>query len=1276
MFHHNQFLFSDSYINDILPESNLQWRDVLPQAEQFLTWLKSVYQQEWLNFTNYSENQLEEHWFKPIFQQLGHVFEGQAVIPSLEQVGIKKPDYIFFPHETARHESVAYQKTVDYVAQAIAVAEVKRWGTPLSKKMKGGSPNFSDQNPSFQIDYYLNATNFKWGILSNGELWRLVHADTSRKLNVYYEVNLLEILHTGNPKAMLYFVMFFRQQSFMPDDKGQHFLNDVLRSSHQYAVQLEDDLQQNVYYALETLTQGFLDFRANQLTPADVMTIRDNSLYYLYRLLFILYAESRGLLPLSNPIYCQHYSLHQLKAHIAGKVIDVDIPIPDQSTKYWSDIQILFQIINGDNPEFNHAVDMPRYNGGLFSPIMHSFLQEKKVGDNHLTRVIDLLCRRQTERGREFVDYRTLGIRQLGSIYEGLLEFQPQVSLHENKGTTIKLVNEKGERKITGSYYTPQYIVEYIVKETLHPFIEQARTHAKSTRQAHDFADAILKLKILDPAMGSGHFLVEAIDYLAQILTTDPYLETDARQEEDLTYWKRIVTEKCIYGVDKNPLAVELAKLSLWLTTTSPDKPLSFLDHHLKTGDSLVGADVHALDNLPMILLSAKARQKKHAQHKKQVTQYHLFDQRLHEALPNVIKQIFRITHRESDSYDTVKEKETINQQVEALKMPFKQIADFWLDAYFDKQFTIEEYDAYLKDVFRSMSKQETMSCFNPHGTMVRQERFSKTFLVLPTKALRLRDFFHWQLEFPEVFYDEHGKSLHAEGGFDIIFGNPPYIRQERLQTYKPYLHDTYKSHHGVADIYIYFYEQGLNLLKHNGRLGYITSGTYARANFAKSFRTYLPQMAYMESLVDFGENQPFHDAEMVRPSIAILQKGAHHDQFRYMLIKHKQIPKSIKLAMDEHGIDCLTKILHAKEWSFQSVEITQLFNNIYGQGVRLLDFVDGHMYGGIKTGLNDVFYISDEVRNKLIRDDPANSEIIKPLLRGTDMRPWYQKDEGRWLLFTRRGTNIEDYPAIKTYLEQYKKSLTPRPQDWSSKEKWAGRKPGTYQWYEIQDTIGYYEEFDTINIIYPLIGNLPRFSLDEKGYYIGNSGFFIASATYFLLGILQSRVSWFTISQFCQPLRLRGGLWQYNLSRQYVERLPIPDISETEQTPIADFARQITMLAQKRYQLHRRSRHRITSDLGTSDGKLNQKLTAWWGLSFQQFRSQIKRVFKHDIVLRERDDWEEWLKIQQENHEQLTSEIIHLETLLNEAVYDIFNLTHAERKIIEESTMFDYGIV
>jgi len=856
--HRNQYLFSDHYLNNLLPQDP-RWDAALPEAEAFLTWLQVLYAKEQDQLADYNEAQLETHWFRPILTRLGHVFEGQAGVPGLD-AGVKRPDYVFFPGEDVRQAAAGAQSSAEYTAEALAVGEVKRWNTPLGKKRRGGGPSFENQNPSWQIDYYLRATNLDWGILTDGRLWRLVHRETSQRLAIYYEVDLVELLGRSDAGAMRYFTLFFRQAAFRPDAQGRVFLDDALAASNAYAVALEEDLKENVYRALEWLMQGFLDLPANGLGADDLREIYDNSLYLLYRLLFILYGESRGLLPMENEQYREQYSLQAIEREIAiGRA-----PTASLTTVVWGQLKTLFHIINGDDAELNRSLGVPRYNGGLFDPRQHPFLDHKAVGDRALGQAIDLLSRRTTEAGREFVDYRSLGVRHLGSIYEGLLEYRPRI---ESSSGQVYLETDRGERKATGSYYTPQYIVAYIVGQTLGPLVEEASERANG----QPFVDAILDLKVLDPAMGSGHFLVEATEFLALALAADPYVETGTPAEEDLTHWKRRVVERCIYGVDKNPLAVELAKLSLWLATVAADKPLSFLDHHLKCGDSLVGARVDDLGEVPPVMLNKKALRERKARYEAGVRQANLFETRLIEKLPVVMGRILEITEVESKDYDTVRAKEAADRAVQQLKAPFQAVADLWTSGYFGNRFINGEYDEALMHIGQP-----------------------DALLALPAvqRARAIageRRFFHWELEFPEVFFDRFGRPLKEQAGFDVVVGNPPYGSIFDDAT-KDWARQQYQSSGTTFDAFAMFLERATQLATARGAIGEIVPSGWLTAREHLPLRTVLLSQtcpktivhmpydvfpdAYIDTIVWLGEK-----SEIDRPSgpLEVLVKRFGH---------------------------------------------------------------------------------------------------------------------------------------------------------------------------------------------------------------------------------------------------------------------------------------------------------------------------------------------------------------------------------------------------------------
>ncbi len=811
--HNNQSLFSDHYLNDILRRAD-DWAAALAPAQEFLAWLRELYAQERAQLPDYKESQLEDNWFKPIFNRLGHVWEGQAAVPGLKRT-TKKPDFVFFPDEAARKTAVAHQNSPHYAAHALAVGEVKQWEINLSKKT-GTQPIFADQNPMYQIDTYLTLTGLEWGVLSNGRIWRLLHKSSSRTLETYFEIDLLAALEqpdeTKATAVAAYFWLFFNQSAFRPDAHGRLFLNAALEQSRAYALALEADLRDNAYRALEQLILGF--FAANPgLDAADAdqrAQVYRHSLYLLYRLLFLFYGESRALLPMGNPLYKEAYSLQRLARQIDSQRGQMD-KLPASGRRYWNRLGELFRLISGIDSQLNDDLGVPRYNGGLFDPEQHPFLENYAIGDRYLAQAIDYLAYRRVRedgrfRGYQAVDYRTLDVRQLGSIYEGLLEYKVAIAAEEmvtvrKKGVELwvparsrgkakplarrpagelYLATDKGERKATGSYYTPDYIVEYIVENTLGPLVAGARERVKEQlrrplslskggdaarrqKSADLFIAEILALNILDPAMGSGHFLVEATHYLARVLATDEYTQvadpsssiSSSISSSDLLYWKRRVVEACIYGVDKNPMAVELAKLSLWLKTAAADKPLSFLDHHLQCGDSLIGA---RLDDLSKLAKPARSRKTSQVS----ANQPPLFDESAFTRDAGLaVKGVMTIERLPTLEIEDVYAKEAAWQDIQQTHVGrWRRLADLWVSCYFGNEMTPEEYRALAG---RLQGRESLMS-----------DAQAERFLAHP--AVTDNDYFHWELAFPEVFFDEYGRSLNDAAGFDAVIGNPPYI--------------------------------------------------------------------------------------------------------------------------------------------------------------------------------------------------------------------------------------------------------------------------------------------------------------------------------------------------------------------------------------------------------------------------------------------------------------------------------------------------------------------
>ncbi|NUQ06432.1 MAG: Eco57I restriction-modification methylase domain-containing protein, partial [Anaerolineae bacterium] len=534
--------------------------------------------------------------------------------------------------------------------------------------------------------------------------------------------------------------------------------------------------------------------------------------------------------------------------------------------------------------------------------------------------------------------------------------------------------------------------------------------------------------------------------------------------------------------------------------------------------------------------------------------------------------------------------------------------------------------------------------------------------LAAADAAAAAHHFLHWELAFPEVFFDAAGRPR-PDGGFDAVIGNPPYVRQERIQPVKPFLAARYAVYSGTADLFLYFYERGLTLLKPEHRLGYITSGTFMNSNSAKPFRKYIHENAGLEWVANFGENQPFKGAEMVYPTITVMRRGGAKETFRnYFMAETVSRLRMGEIFAEAQWRNASSNVTELDEWRFQTADTTAVFRKITQGFQTLSNVLNDAIYYGIKTGLNDAFIVDTPTRNRLIAEDSRSAEIIKPLVRGEDLRPWYQIDSGEHLIF-------------KAYLERFRSRLEPKPPTWDAKQgEWQGRKAGSYRWYEIQDNVAYHQEFALPKLFVPDIAKLPRFSFDETGKLCNDKGTIIRASSA-VLGLLNSRPLWFVLSQIATPLRLRAGLWQYQAKLQFVERLPIPPLTADQESSLAALAEEITGIARARYGLHEAFRRRLRADLGEG-AKLNTALESWWMLEFAVLRKEAVKAFKRDVPLNQRDEWEGYLADQRARHRDQTAQIMALETRLNQIVYQAFHLTPDEIALIETATQYPYGEV
>ncbi|MFK5914361.1 MAG: phage tail tube assembly chaperone [Woeseiaceae bacterium] len=510
--------------------------------------------------------------------------------------------------------------------------------------------------------------------------------------------------------------------------------------------------------------------------------------------------------------------------------------------------------------------------------------------------------------------------------------------------------------------------------------------------------------------------------------------------------------------------------------------------------------------------------------------------------------------------------------------------------------------------------------------------------------------------------WKESFKSIFADGGFDVVLGNPPYVRQELLSDIKPWLEQNYTVYHGVLDLYGYFFELGIKLLKPNGRMAYISNATFFKTGSGENLRKYLSSKVTLEKIVDFGDVQVFEGVTTYPAIIVLRNENPTADHKIEILSVENKVPENLQLTFEQDHSLMAQSQLSPDNWRLEDERFYLLRKKLV-QGYPTLKDIYGSPYRGVVTGYNDAFVINRKSRDDIVKQDPTSAEIIKPFLEGKDLKPWHVQPRDIFLIFTRRGINIDLYPGIKSYLEQFKERLMPKPKGWSKSAEWSGRKTGPYQWYEIQDTVAYFAEFENPKTIYPEFSDKPNFSFDTTEIYTNNKCFLIPNSDYFLLGLLNSKVLWNQISNICSYVR--GNF--YELRSIKIETLPIPNKPENQ--GISTIAETIQSKTESRYQCEQGFSRRLV-DLCPDDQtfKLNKKLQSWWLLDFPELQKEIKKAFKGQISIAERNDWQDFHEAEKTKRDNLNNEIKVLEDELNQEVYRLFKLSDDEITLIESA--------
>ena len=754
-----------------------------------------------------NESQTEDDLIWPVLARLGWT-------ASLRQQNLSAhgrqdvPDGLLFADGASKDRANRFAEEWKRYEHGLAVVESKRWLRPLDRR----SGRLGEESaPSTQMLRYLRRIDdltigkIRWGILTNGARWRLYWAGARSVSEQFFEIDLAAVLGiAGDGRDAIaadarrhwlkVFWLVFGRHAFLPDAVDE-------RTFHERAIDEGRFYQERVAGSLSALVfeDVFPDLvraLAEADTEAPLPEVRDAALVLLYRLLFVLYAEDRDLLPVRDSRYDDYALRDQVRGSIGRRKDQGDV-FSATAARYWSAFDDLCRAIDAGDA----SIGLPPYNGGLFDRDRTPLLSHVRLGDTVMADVIDALSFERNGPTRRYINYRDLGVQQLGSIYERLLERE----VVRQDGNIVVRPNVFA-RKDSGSYYTPDDLVDLIVRETVGPLAD-ARIEAFAAKAGDiasnqvpegrpmgrlkrlDPAEKLLELKVCDPAMGSGHFLVNLVDYLADRVIeamaeaealVDGYLSPlveridgirntimdnaedrgwtfDPAQLDDRHIVRRMVLKRCVYGVDKNPMAVELAKVSLWLHTFTVGAPLSFLDHHLRCGDSLFGTwvepAIRRTEEKSSLFLRGPLARATRAAAPMQIIEG-LTDAEIAEA------------HRSADIFAEVSEMTAPLHAFMSLlhafdwlgvrKGPVKAAFLKWLDGVFGDQIAIAQGEPF-----------DSNDAHLPH-------------LMDALGLAATERFLNWQVAFPGVWSDWEAAEL--TGGFDAVIGNPPWDRMKLQQ--------------------------------------------------------------------------------------------------------------------------------------------------------------------------------------------------------------------------------------------------------------------------------------------------------------------------------------------------------------------------------------------------------------------------------------------------------------------------------------------------------------
>ena len=703
-------------------------------------------------------------WLMPLFEVLGYKPEYQrAAIQVADRLSYKL-SHRGWPEASGQHAPVLHMVT----PPSIDYADRVPW---LDKRPPDAK--YGEKSPHDTLQMFLNVHDDRWGIVTDGVELRIVRDYFHTYTKGYVAFDLESIFESRNFGDFRALYRMANASRFLPDADNKRPLEYMYESSLAAGEIVGADLRKNVRVAIETLANGLLTGDMVSALQDDAHQCKEyyrQVLTVVYRVLFLLFAEQRGMMPGRNSLYADEYSISRLRQRAEGNV-----PRREPHTDLWEGLKVTFQMVERGVP----ALGVFGYNGELFSARMTPIINDLACSNAELLQAIRSLTLFERGGVLQRINYAELGVEEIGSVYESLLDYEPRVatqreSFEVSVGATSRkekvdvlagrfFLDPRGSgRKTSGSYYTSPKLVNELIKSALVPVIEDRLSNADDNTEARE--QALLKMKVCDPACGSAAFLIAATNTLgqrlAQVRTGDDY-----PSEKVLREARRDVLAHCIYGVDLNSMAVELAKVSLWINAAVTDQPLNFLDHHIRCGNSLIGATPELIEKgvpddafKPVTGDDKEVAKRVKAKNKKE----RLSGQMALGVYQKEAKIDFAARLTEVESMP-----ETTGQQIESKRNAYIALRE---DPQWTRAFT--HANLWTAAFFWPLTEKDEK--FTPTFDVVRAFAEGRPVLTTTQSAADMmavqNRWFHWHLEYPEVFSGD-------EPGFDVVLGNPPWER-------------------------------------------------------------------------------------------------------------------------------------------------------------------------------------------------------------------------------------------------------------------------------------------------------------------------------------------------------------------------------------------------------------------------------------------------------------------------------------------------------------------